>query len=137
MLQTSQQHSLILRNDMEPASSSLVSYFISKIVTGLAGISGGLSISFFWLPKRFKEKGLLATGAIIGGISVGAATTLTGLVAKLLGLDMNNFDIAMGLGWLVGVISLAFLFFLGSYFDAKERKNENLHDIAKDIRGVK
>ena len=48
-------------------------FAMGKLYSGVAGFFGGLSVSFFWQPKKLHSYGKLAAGAIIGGISVAAA----------------------------------------------------------------
>lgn len=43
---------------------------LSQCLAALAGLFGGLSVSFFWQPKKLHQHGRLAAGVIIGAISV-------------------------------------------------------------------
>ena len=108
-------------------------FAMGKLYSGVAGFFGGLSVSFFWQPKKLHSYGKLAAGAIIGGISVAAAIALGGIVAGRLGLDMNNADTAMGMGYMVGILSVGIISFLANYFD--KRDGHDILQIAEELRG--
>lgn len=54
---------------------------LSQGLAALAGLFGGLSVSFFWQPKKLHQHGRLAAGIIIGAISVSTTFTLGGFIA--------------------------------------------------------
>jgi len=108
---------------------------MGKILSGVAGFFGGLSVSFFWQPKKLHEYGRLAAGAIIGGISVTAAIALGGIVASKLKLDMNDADTALGMGYLIGIVSVGIISFLANYFD--KRDGHDILEVASELRGNK
>lgn len=103
---------------MEP--SSVEGLLLAKIAGGIAGLIGGLSLATMWLPERFKKHGKMAAGATIGGISVGSAMTLGGLVASLFNLDPRSLDVALGIGFLVGAVSVGCINLIANYFAARE-----------------
>lgn len=108
---------------------------MGKLLSGIAGFFGGLSISFFWQPKKLHSYGKLAAGAIIGGISVAAAIALGGIIASKLKLDMNDADTALGVGYLIGIASVGIISFLANYFD--KRDGQDILEIAQELRHPK
>lgn len=108
---------------------------VSKAMSAAAGLIGGLTLSVFWQPEKIRQHGALAAGAIVGGISVGGAFTLTGMVASNLGLDISNVDTAMGVGFCLGILIIALVNFLANFFAARE--NQDIIQVASELRNVR
>ena len=104
-------------------------------MSAAAGLIGGLTLSVFWQPEKIRQHGALAAGAIVGGISVGGAFTLTGMVASNLGLDITNVDTAMGVGFCLGILIIALVNFLANFFAARE--NQDIIQVASELRNVR
>jgi zinc transporter ZupT len=123
----------------DPISGIASSFAVGKALTAIAGFFGGLSVSFFWQPKKLHQYGRLAAGAIIGGIAVGASFTLGGFIASYMGMDINQADSALAIGYVVGVMSVFVLSILVNFFEKKEDKDilEVASDMQKSIRGVR
>lgn len=119
----------------EPISTIGSSLSAGKALTGIAGFFGGLSISFFWQPKKLHQHGKLAAGAIIGGIAVAAAFALGGVVAKQLGVDINEADTALGIGYCIGVLSVGVISLVANFFD--KRENQDILQVAQELKGKK
>jgi zinc transporter ZupT len=122
----------------DPISGMASSFAVGKALTAIAGFFGGLSVSFFWQPKKLHQYGRLAAGAIIGGIAVGASFTLGGFIASYMGMDINQADSALAIGYVVGVMSVFVLSILVNFFEKKEDKDilEVASDMQKSIRGI-
>lgn len=118
----------------EPASTAASGYVVSKAATALAGLFGGLSVSFFWQPKRLHQHGKLAAGAIIGGISVASSFSLGGLIANQLGMDFASVDTALGLGFLIGAGSVGVIAWLANFLEKREDKD--ILEVVQEVRGV-
>lgn len=116
----------------EPVAGS---FAIGKLLSGIAGFFGGLSVSFFWQPKKLHQYGKLAAGAIIGGISVAASIALGGIVASKLKLDMNDADTALGIGYMIGIVSVGIISFLANYFD--KRDGHDILEVAQELKNGK
>jgi len=123
----------------DPISGMASSFAVGKALTAIAGFFGGLSVSFFWQPKKLHQYGRLAAGAIIGGIAVGASFTLGGFIASYMGMDINQADSALAIGYVVGVMSVFVLSILVNFFENKEDKDilEVASEMQKSIRGVR
>lgn len=117
---------------MEPTTTAAGGYAISKGATAVAGLFGSLSMSFLWMPKKFREHSRLAAGAIIGGIGVGAAIAMGGLIIKWFGLDPESLDIALGVGYLVGAASLGVIGWLANFFERTE--NKDILEVAAELK---
>lgn len=117
----------------EPVTSG--SFALGKLLSGVAGFFGGLSVSFFWQPKKLHAYGRFAAGAIIGGISVAASIALGGIVASKLRLDMNDADTALGMGYMIGIVSVGIISFLANYFD--KRDGQDILEVAQELKGKK
>lgn len=116
----------------EPASTGISAYLTTKLVGAIAGLLGGLSISFFWIPRSLQKHGRTAAGAMIGGISVGGALTLGGLIARWFNLNPLDIDTALGIGFLVGAMSVFTLTMLANYFS--KREGSDLVTVVKEVR---
>jgi hypothetical protein len=119
---------------MEPTTSTIGGFYISKLALMLSGLLGGLSVSFFYQPAKIKEKGRLTAGAIIGGIAVAAAVALGGIVATILGLSMRDIDVALGLGWLIGLLSVGLVTWAANLLEKNEKKD--LLQVVQEVRDV-
>ena len=109
-----------------------VSFAISKFLSSLAGLFGGLSISFFHHPKKLHQYGTFTAGAIIGGISVFASFAVSGLVAKQVGLNFEDSDVALGVGYFVGIVSVGIIALLAKFFE--NRQDKDLMDVIQEIK---
>jgi hypothetical protein len=118
---------------MDPASTTAGGYAISKGAVSLAALLGALSVSMFWQPKKLHQHGKLAAGAMIGGISVGAAFALGGLIAKWVGLNFEEIDTALGLGYAIGVIAVGVIAWVANLLEKYE--NKDILEVADAFRG--
>lgn len=110
------------------------SFFISQILAAFAGLFGGLSISFFWQPKKLHRHGRFSAGLIIGSISVGATFALGGIVSRWLGMNFNEADTAMGLGYVVGAVSVGVIAWLANFFNRRE--DDDILEVAGELKRV-
>lgn len=93
---------------------------------------GGFSLSVFWQPEKLREQNRYIAGLIIGGIAVTASVALSGFVAMWIGLDLGNPDIALGLGYIIGALSVGVISFLANYFSRRE--NKDIVQIAEELK---
>lgn len=118
---------------MEPSSTEF-GYAISKMAAAMAGLFGGLSVSFFWQPKKLHQHGKLAAGAIIGGMAVSAAFTLGGMIARWLGLNFNDVDTALGLGYIIGILCVGIIAWLANFLERRE--NKDILEVVQEVRSA-
>jgi hypothetical protein len=107
-------------------------FVISKGLSALSGLVGGLSIAALWQPQKLRRHGALAAGAIIGGMSVGGAVALGGMLAKWLGLDYADLDTVLGIGFLVGACSVGLISFLANFFDNHE--GDDILEVVNEVK---
>ena len=119
---------------MEPTTSTLGGYVISKTALMVSGFFGGLSVAFFYQPAKIRERGTLTAGAIIGSIAVSTAFALGGVVAALLGVDVNDLDIALGLGWVIGLLSVGLVSMVANYLE--KREHQDILEVVKEAKDV-
>lgn len=107
-------------------------FLSSKGFAALGGFLGGLSVSFFWQPRRLKRYGLMTAGAIVGALSVASAIMICGLIASYLGLDFNQADIALGLGYIVGLLSVGVINLIAGFFD--KREDSDIVEVVRELQ---
>lgn len=110
------------------------SFLISQILAAFSGLFGGLSISFFWQPKKLHQHGRFSAGIIICSISVAATFALGGLVSRWLGMNFDQADNAMGLGYGLGVISVGVIAWLANFFNRRE--DSDILEVAGELKRV-
>ncbi|MEI7341576.1 hypothetical protein WCT87_08830 [Pectobacterium brasiliense] len=105
---------------------------ISDIIASISGLFGGLSISFFWRPQKLNNYDKFVAILIIITISISAAFSLVGIIAELLHVNINKVENAIGLGYLVGAISVGLVTLLANFFSYRE--NNDILDVASEIK---
>lgn len=105
---------------------------ISEALLAFSGLFGGVSISFFWQPQRLHQHSRFMAGIIFGGISMGAAVALGGLAARWLKIDLNQADITLGLGYILGAMSNGLIVWLANFFRRHEQRD--IFDVASVIK---
>ena len=118
---------------MEPTTSG---FAITKLITGIAGIFGGIAIAIFWQPKKIKEQGKLAAGAIIGALSFGFSFAFGGILANFIGIDLSNPDNAMAVGVFIGAIAVGVVSYVAKWLENREGKDigEVIKEVKADIK---
>lgn len=107
-------------------------FLISKILCAVSAAIGGICVSFFWKPKNLHQYGPLAAGVIVGGISVSTSFALGGMIALYFHLDFTNIDVALGIGFCVGVMAIGVLNFVANFF--KNRESKDISEVMKEVR---
>lgn len=110
-------------------------FVISKGLSALSGLVGGLSIAALWQPQKLRRHGALAAGAIVGGMSVGGAVAMGGMLAKWLGLDYADLDTVLGIGFLVGACSVGLINLLANFFD--KREGDDILEVAEEVKSAR
>lgn len=105
---------------------------ISEALLAFSGLFGGVSISFFWQPQRLHQHSRFMAGIIFGGISMGAAVALGGLAARWLKIDLNQADITLGLGYILGAMSNGLIVWLANFF--RQHEQRDIFDVASAIK---
>ncbi|WP_052443940.1 hypothetical protein [Pectobacterium brasiliense] len=105
---------------------------ISDIIASISGLFGGVSISFFWRPQKLNDYSKYTSALIIIIISVSSAFSLVGMVAEILHINFSKLENAIGLGYLVGAISVGLITLLANFFS--HRENNDILDVASEIK---
>ena len=113
-------------------SDNFLPTLISEALLAFSGLFGGVSISFFWQPQRLHQHSRFMAGIIFGGISMGAAVALGGLAARWLKIDLNQADITLGLGYILGAMSNGLIVWLANFFRRHEQRD--IFDVASVIK---
>lgn len=113
-------------------SDNYLPTLISEALLAFSGLFGGVSISFFWQPQRLHQHSRFMAGIIFGGISMGAAVALGGLAARWLKIDLNQVDITLGLGYILGAMSNGLIVWLANFFRRHEQRD--IFDVASVIK---
>lgn len=111
----------------------VVSFIVAKIYYGISALFGGLVLSFFWKPDRFKQYTPVAAGALIGGISVGSGVIFGGALAVWLGMNPNDANTALAVGGAIGLTAVAIVSWLANYFD--KRQGKDILEVVKEVQG--
>lgn len=110
-------------------------WLLGKILPGVAGMFGGLSLAVFWTPERLRQKGKIVGIFLAGGLSAIAGFAFTGLVAQWLGIDQQNLDAIVGLALLIGALWVAAMNMLANTVQARE--NLGLDEVAREINDLR
>ena len=113
-------------------NSMFTPMLINEGLLSLAGLFGGISVSFFWQPRKLQQHGRFIAGAIVGSISMCAAFALGGFAARWLKIDLNESDITLGLGYIVGALSNGLIVWLANFF--RRHEQQDIFDVADEIK---
>ena len=113
-------------------SSEMSPTLINEGLLAVAGLFGGVSVSFFWQPKKLQQHSRFIAGVIIGSISMCAAFALGGFAARWLKIDLNESDITLGLGYIVGAMSNGLIVWLANFF--RRHEQQDIFDVAGELK---
>lgn len=115
-----------------PVSSFWEIIQLSNIMSGIAGLFGGVSIAVFWQPRPIKEKGKFVGGAIIGAISFGFPFIFGKAVLSLLGVDVDNASYKLAIDTILGAVGVGCFSFVANWL--KKREDKDIGEIIKDVK---
>jgi hypothetical protein len=113
-------------------SNILTTTLINEGLLSVAGLFGGVSVSFFWQPRKLQQHSRFIAGVIIGSISMCAAFALGGFTARWLKIDLNDADITLGLGYIVGAMSNGLIVWLANFF--RRHEQQDIFDVAGELK---
>jgi formate hydrogenlyase subunit 3/multisubunit Na+/H+ antiporter MnhD subunit len=105
---------------------------LTKLFAGFTGMVGGISVSMFWMPESMRKKSELVAGILIGGMSMAASFSLAGIVVRYLEIPPTDTESIMGIGYLIGLVSIGTINFLAKFFD--HREDQDIMQVAQEIR---
>lgn len=118
---------------MEPTTSTAAAGFaISKIYYGLSALFAGMAVMFLRNKPTLKSHGKYASGAIVGGVSVGAGVIFGGAAAVYLGMDPNDANTALAVGGFIGLFAVGIITVVANLLDKSE--NKDLLEMVAEVR---
>jgi membrane associated rhomboid family serine protease len=127
-------------DNMEPTTTTTVLGFaLSKVYYSLSALFMAMVVLFLKKNPTLPGHGKVATGAIVGGVSVGSAVIFGGAIAVWLGKDPNDLNTALAIGGAIGLVAWFVIYSLVKYLDKLEDKNivEAAKAIKEDIQSIK
>jgi hypothetical protein len=113
-------------------SDVVTTTLVNEGLLAVAGLFGGVSVSFFWQPRKLQQHSRFIAGVIIGSISMCAAFALGGFTARWLKIDLNESDMTLGLGYVVGAISNGLIVWLANFF--RRHEQQDIFDVAGELK---
>jgi len=113
-------------------SDVVTTTLVNEGLLAVAGLFGGVSVSFFWQPRKLQQHSRFIAGMIIGSISMCAAFALGGFTARWLKIDLNESDMTLGLGYIVGAISNGLIVWLANFF--RRHEQQDIFDVAGELK---
>ncbi|MCS2152271.1 hypothetical protein ACIPMZ_17430 [Scandinavium goeteborgense] len=113
-------------------SDVVTTTLVNEGLLAVAGLFGGVSVSFFWQPRKLQQHSRFIAGVIIGSISMCAAFALGGFTARWLKIDLNESDMTLGLGYIVGAISNGLIVWLANFF--RRHEQQDIFDVAGELK---
>lgn len=124
---------------MEPASSTAAGFAMSKAYYALSALFMAMVVLFLKKNPTLPGHGKVATGAIVGGVSVGTSVIFGGAVAIWMGKDPDEMNTALAIGGGIGLIAWVVIYALVRYLDKLEGKDivEVADIVTKDAARVR
>lgn len=113
-------------------SDVVTTTLVNEGLLAVAGLFGGVSVYFFWQPRKLQQHSRFIAGVIIGSISMCAAFALGGFTARWLKIDLNESDMTLGLGYIVGAISNGLIVWLANFF--RRHEQQDIFDVAGELK---
>lgn len=118
----------------EPVSTAATGFAVSKLYYGLSALFCGMVVMFLRNKPTLKNHGRTASGAIVGGVSVGSGVIFGGAVAVWLGMDPNDANTGLAVGGLIGLFAVATISMLANFFDKTE--GEDIVEVGTQVRAA-
>lgn len=118
---------------MEPITTA-VSFGISKFYYGISALFMGMVVMFLRKSPTLRGHGKAASGAIVGGVSVGSGIIFGGAVAVYLGMNPNDANTALAVGGTIGLFAVGIITAVANLLDKTEDKD--LIELVGDVKAV-
>ncbi len=119
---------------MEPTTTAATGFAVSKIYYGISALFTGMVVMFMRKKPTLKNHGKAASGAIVGGISVGSGIIFGGALAVRMGMDPNDANTALAVGGAIGLFAVGIIALVANYLDKTEDKD--VLQVAQELREV-
>lgn len=118
---------------MELATATVsVTYLWGKIYASISALLGGLFMAVFFMPKKLSERGKLAAGVMVGGMSTTCGFIFVGILANVLGMDATQLDVGLPLGFIIGMMSLSVITWMSNFLS--KRENADILDVIDEVK---
>ena len=107
----------------------VISTAAAKAAAAIGGLFGGLTIFTFLKPHGLRD------AAIRGGVSTGSAVIGAAPVARYIGMDAHDWELALMIGAAIGFSSWFLLSAVGNYF--KKHEGEDILEVVKSVKEAK
>ena len=118
---------------MEPITTA-VGFGISKFYYGISALFMGMVVMFLRKTPNLRGHGKAASGAIVGGVSVGSGIIFGGAVAVYLGMNPNDANTALAVGGTIGLFAVGIITAVANLLDKTEDKD--IIEIAQDVKAA-
>lgn len=118
---------------MEPITTA-VSFGISKFYYGISALFMGMVVMFLRKSPTLRGHGKAASGAIVGGVSVGSGIIFGGAVAVYLGMNPNDANTALAVGGTIGLFAVGIITAVANLLDKTEDKD--ILELVEDVKAV-
>jgi hypothetical protein len=119
---------------VEPASGAATGFAVSKCYYAISALFMGMVVMFMRNKPTLKNHGRAASGAIVGGVSVGSGIIFGGAVAVYFGLDPNDANVALAVGGGIGLFAVGIITLVANLLDKTEDKD--LLEVVQEVRAV-
>lgn len=118
---------------MEPITTA-VGFGISKFYYGISALFMGMVVMFLRKTPNLRGHGKAASGAIVGGVSVGSGIIFGGAVAVYFGMNPNDANTALAVGGTIGLFAVGIITAVANLLDRTEDKD--ILEIAQEVKAV-
>jgi hypothetical protein len=110
-------------------SEPVLSTAAVKAASAIGGLFGGLTIFTFLKPHNLRD------AAIRGGVSTGSAIIGASPATRYLGMDAQDWELALMMGAAIGFSAWFVLSAVGNYF--KKHEGEDIMEVVKSVKESK
>lgn len=107
-----------------------------KMSTLLSGLSGGITIGTFYIPKKIVEKGVFIAGATVAFTSIMMTGIFTQVIIDFLELDQKY---ELGIAFLIGGLALSIINWATNWLRTTDDMiiTEVIEDVTEEIKHLK
>lgn len=107
-----------------------------KMATLLSGLSGGITIGSFYIPKKIVEKGVFVAGALVAFASIIMSGIFTQMIIEILSLDPKY---EMGIAFCIGGLALSCINWVSNWLRSTDDMNisDIIDEVTEEIKHMK
>lgn len=107
---------------MEPITTA-TTFIVSKFYYGISALFMGMVVMFLRKSPNLRGHGKAASGAIVGGVSVGSGVIFGGAIAVYFGMNPNDANTALAVGGTIGLFAVGIITAVANLLDKSEDKD--------------